>query len=153
MPIQSTDKVGAGGGSSGLGYTIQLHTAVVFNPVDSTTYNLGLPMASGLIDNSAGNYDRVKVRIPKTGTLKSIAVNVRVTGTLGSTEAVAHNLRINDTTSVTGPSLTYDAASPRGTTTHSQAVTEGDFVTLQVVAPAFATNPTNVLWHCMLYIE
>lgn len=139
--------VSAGGSS---GYTILLATAANVNPPDATTLLRG----GDLLAASTETYDQVKVEVPKAGTIKRVSLKVRVSGTLGSGETVSHYIRLNDTTDVGQIDTTYDAATRNVVNTSvSQAVVAGDFIALKIVGPTWATNPTNVRWYCLVYIE
>lgn len=120
------------------------------SPADSTTYYIGSAPTNAL----TSTFTDQRLYVPKSGTLKSVFVRVRVGGTLGSGESVTHAIRINDTTDVSLNSMTYAAATQSDVTTGlSQAVSAGDYVVLKLVTPAWATNPTTVTWMAQLFIE
>ncbi len=111
-----------------------------FSPADSTTYYAGILSAE-----AATTYDNVSIIVPLSGTLVRVDLKVRVRGTLGTTEDVTHNLRLNDATDFATIALDYDAAFKESSSTGlSQAVVAGDKLALKIVTPAWATNPTDV---------
>lgn len=131
-------------------YALPLFSAGSQNPADSTTYYFGADPNANL--NTTWNLSSAEV--PKSGTLKRVFIKVRVAGTLGSTEAVSHYVRINDTTDVTvNTTATYDTTATNIVGILSQAVSAGDYVNLKVVTPAWVTNPTTVRFYAILYIE
>ncbi len=114
----------------------------VSSPADSTTVYVG---ETTTLNPSATSSTR-QFKLP-TGTLRVANFYVDPTGTLGSNEAVTYNLRnITDSTSTTLGTLTYDS---RGNCSFNQGLTiatsSSKLYALEMVYPAFATNPSNVL--------
>lgn len=133
------------------GYTLQMATGAGDNPSDSTTYYGGV---WALAIGSSTQYDLNKIQIPKTGILRAVYYKARVSGTLGSSENVAHSIRVNNTTDVASANLQYTAENSVGSATGlNVTVNEGDYITLKVVTPAWVTNPTSLRWATTLFIE
>ncbi len=132
-------------------YTLMLGSAGSQSPADSTTYYYGGDWNANL--NTTWNL--TSVEIPKAGTLKRVFIKVRVAGVLGTTEAVSHYLRINDTTDVTlNTTATYDTTATNIVASGlSAALAAGDYVNLKIATPAWVTNPTTVRFYAILYIE
>jgi hypothetical protein len=131
-------------------YTLTLGTAGANNPADSTTYYYG----GDLNANLSTAWDFTSVDVPKTGTLKRVFIKVRVAGTLGTTEAVSHYVRLNDTTDITlDTTATYNTTVTNLVANVSQAVVAGDRLAIKVATPAWVTNPTTVRTYAILYIE
>jgi hypothetical protein len=131
-------------------YALTLGSAGSQNPADSATYYYG----SDLNANLNTTWDLTSVDVPKSGALKRVFIKVRVTGTLGSGEAVSHYVRINDTTDVTlDTTATYNTAVTNVIANVSQAVAAGDRLAIKIATPAWATNPTGVRIYAVLYIE
>lgn len=138
----------AGGGN---GYTMQFSCARSGLSVDGATLFLG----RNFTDTLFTSYNPTRIPVPKTGTVKAYFIEVNISGTLATAEDVVHSLRLNNTSDISSVSLDYDAADRSGSSTGlSQAVTEGtDYLVLKIVCPSWATNPTNVQVHCVVYIE
>lgn len=143
----------SGGGGGGLGYSLKLGGSdTTANPANGGfTYFLG----SSALGGPNTTYDKEKVYVPKTGTIKSIFVRTIVNGTLGTTEAVVHKVNINNGGATgTGVSLTYDTVNNIGVSAaESIAVTTGDYIALTFTTPTWATPPTTVAWEAWIYIE
>ena len=132
------------------GYTLTLGSAGSQSPADSTTYYFG----GDLNANLNTTWDLTSVDVPKAGTLKRAFIKVRVAGTLGSTEAVSHYVRINDATDLTvDTTATYNNAVTNLVANLSQAVVAGDRLAVKIATPAWVTNPTTVRIYAILYIE
>lgn len=117
---------------------------------DSVTLYLGLDVSV----SSAGlqTFDNVSIRVPKSGTITSVFVKVKV-GNPGTSETVEHFIRVNDAIDVGQVDLAYDANQQSGTAIVSHPVVAGDMIALKVVTPAWATNPTAPAWYAMVFIE
>lgn len=129
-------------GASG-GQTYHFNTASGTSPADATTYYLGHSL-TGFGFYSTDN--DAKIEILQTCTIKAVAWKVYVGGTLGSNENVTISLRKNDTTDTALTSTDqWTAALQRGRATGlSIAMTAGDFFSIKIVTPTWATNPTSV---------
>jgi hypothetical protein len=131
-------------------YTLTLGSAGAQNPADSTTYYFG----GDLNANLNTTWDLTSVDVPKAGTLKRVFIKVRVAGTLGTTEAVSHYVRLNDTTDLTvDTTATYNTAVTNLVANFSQAVAAGDRLAIKIATPGWVTNPTTVRVYAILYIE
>lgn len=143
-----TAVVSSGGG---LGYTLYCGTSLTTAPNDSFTYMVGMAHDAG---TSTGNFDKVRIYVPKAGTVK--LAQLRVSYSAGSNETVTHYVRLNDTTDFGSQTTTYDSASGWSSTVAtglSQAVSVGDYIAFKVTTPAWATNPSGVTWKGYIYIE
>jgi hypothetical protein len=131
-------------------YTVPFSTIASGNPSASTTYYFGMDTQSAV----QTTYANASVKIPKAGTLKAAYVKVRIAGTTASAETVNSSIRINDTTDVSIPTSTWNAATVDITTTSlSQSVSAGDTFVLKVATPAWGTLPTTVRLMGYIYIE
>ncbi len=147
------DSAGSNGGTwkqfvGGGGYSITLPMDTFAAPAARKTYYMGADTVE-----MRTTYANASVRIPKGGLLRNVYIKVNVTGKLASNEAVAHYLRVNDTTDVTIGNLTYNANVRDISTNTSIPVQAGDSLAVKIVTPAWITNPTNVRWWASLYIE
>lgn len=141
-----------GGIGIGTGYTMIFQFGSTTGPADSTTYFFGADNAQSIAAQST--YALNSIEIPKAGTIRRVYVKVRVNSTLGTSETVQHFIRLNDTTDVGQVDLAYSAVQQSGVnSTVSQAVVPGDVVALKVVSPAWATNPLQVSWYAMIFVE
>lgn len=125
------------------GQTYHFNTASGTSPADATTYYLGHSLTGFgfyTTDNDA------KIEILQTCTIKAVAWKVYVGGTLGSNENVTISLRKNNTTDTALTSTDqWTASLQRGRATGlSIAMTTGDFFSIKIVTPTWATNPTSV---------
>jgi hypothetical protein len=125
-------------------YGMQLASGRLGAPVDSTTYYLAGTVQAAPTTSADLGFSRMYV--PIAGKLVYAFCNTYVAGTLGTTEDVAFTLRLNG--SDTALSWVQDwnlATNPVGSDTDTGiTVAQGDYLTLKVVTPAWATNPTNV---------
>ena len=125
------------------------HFTTLFNPADSTTYFVG---NSGIISSTIGSYH---VKFPKNGKVMFFVWNIFVTGTLGSNENVS--LYINKTgTDVNTITTTEQLTAVKNEglvdlTSTPISVTTSDYLSLKMVCPAWATNPTQIQMRCDIY--
>lgn len=133
------------------GYTIQFASAD-FNPADGATYYFGT--RSFLQPNNGSEGGRV-LRIPKAGTLKVANLYAYVDGTFGSSENVSFYIRKNSTTdyAISTTTTLNGFRSDAANTSLSISLSVGDEIEIKMVSPTWATNPTNVGFSGMLYIE
>lgn len=84
--------------------------------------------------------------IPIAGTINTVLGQFKVLGTLASSENVTLNLRRNKTsnTAVSSTVQLTSATVNVSNTSLGLAVSAGDTISFQIVAPTFATNPTNI---------
>jgi len=139
-------------GGGGLGYTIQMSSvaAATASMTDSTTYYFSESL-SGF--NTSGDLF-LDYYVPKTGTITQVSGNMMVRGTKATTENVTLRISVNGTPTTIKSDLTMENVNNSFLVTGlSIAVTQGQYVQLVVVTPAWATNPTNVYPRCILYIE
>lgn len=146
----STGLALAGGNLTANTYeTISLFAASSASPADSTTYYIGG-------DQGANNtsYPMVQVYLQKAGTIVAYSLKVVDAGTLGTTEAVPHMLRLNDTTDFGTTNITISAVQTNCTITGlSQAFSDNATIVLKISAPAWVTNPTTVRWRADILIR
>lgn len=144
---RSTGSAWQGYSSQALAVPLQFGAGVAagWSPSDSTTYYVGSPLP---LDPSTGTL--YGVSCPVTGTLTKAYVTAIVTGTAATTENIT--IRVRNITSATNVDVTttaqWNTATPAATTSSSTAlslaVTAGDKLAIQIVTPAWATNPTAV---------
>jgi hypothetical protein len=128
---------------------IMTGSLAVFSPADSTTTYIGA--STPLAPNATSTIRQLQL---PAGTIKSAWLWVDIANTLASTEDVTYYLRnITAGTSTLLGTLTYDARGRANFVTGlSIAVNASDFYSVEIVNPAFATNPTNCYTICKLVI-
>jgi hypothetical protein len=114
------------------------------NPADATTYYVGANQ--GIVIGTT--YAATAFASPIAGTVTAVTIAVQVGGTLGTTEDVAHYVRVNDATDSAAVNIDYDAAYKTGYSgALSVPVAAGELVALKILTPTWVTNPTTVrLW-------
>jgi hypothetical protein len=132
------------------GITLNVSTPYIGSPADATSYYFGSCQGTSA-DTNAG---RGKYYIPVTGTIKSVYIYMR-TSTLASAETSTMYLRLNDTTDNTIVSTIANNATNTSysNTALNISVTAGDFFEMKWTTPAWATNPTNVAFGMVVYIN
>lgn len=121
-------------------YYVLVVSSAQNNPADSTNTYFGTPVQATGTDS-----DESQMQIPISGTVVAVYQKVNVGTTLGSTEDVAWNFRLNDTTDTALTSMDYDVQVRKTSTTGlSIAVSAGDAFNIKTVNPAWVTNPTAV---------
>ena len=132
----------------GSGYTLQAACAA-FNPADASNYYL----ASRFTIVPSAAVTSMKLYITKPGTIKRILVEFSCT--IGSNEAAAIYIRVNDTTDVLVHSGVQLNVSPQYylNDTLNVSVSLWDFITLKLVTPTWVTNPTALDINAVIYIE
>lgn len=122
------------------------------NPADSTTYYIGAIPTAAL--TSRQTWARQRMYIPRAGTIVKVVFHLDISSTLGSSESVEHDIRLNDTTdTVLSTTETWSAISNDFVYTPSIAVSIGDYIAFKIVAPAWATNPTGIVGTVTIYIQ
>ena len=121
-----------------------------FAPADSTTYH----GASNFAWRSTGATNDSRIVCPLTGTITRFSILTHVNGTLGTSESVTLTLEQNGTNTALAVTQTWNAANVAiATDTDSISVAEGDTLGLELVTPAWTTNPTDVYVQWQLQIE
>lgn len=113
------------------------------NPIDGETFLIGA--GQGLTAQGTTNAS-TRYYTTATGTITTFYGEVRVGGTLGTSENCTLAIRKNDTTD-TNVTTTLQLTALDNTfnnTSLSIAVAAGDFVELKFVCPTWVTNPTSV---------
>lgn len=128
------------------GYTLIGGTSGT-SPADSTTYFFGGVQSQGLL---AAENTTTKIPVPKTGTIKSVQLSFLGNG---SNEASTMLLRLNATTDYTISSTTDMSSSLVANYGLNIAVTQGDTFCFKWTTPAWVTNPANLRFHIVVYIE
>ena len=130
-------------------YTMQF-AALSGSPADGATYFIGM-VATITGATSSGP---LRVVIPRAGTITKIKLHVGVGSTLGTTEAITFNFRLNNTTDTLITSAAQaDTAAQDYTATVSIAVVEGDYFEIKMTAPTWVTNPTGFSVNGSIYIQ
>lgn len=96
-----------------------------------------------------------KIIIPKSGTITNVTYSSFIATTLGSNEAVNLYIRVNSTTSyLVSNSLTFNAADKKYVVDGlSIPVSKGDYMSFQLVTPAFSTTPVGVFSNAVALVE
>lgn len=126
-----------------------LGPTVATNPADATTYYFGMGLVNALVTTA----NRVRVYIPKAGTVKAAYCVFRQTA--GSAETSTISFRLNNTTDTTiSSSVKNDLAIEVFSNTGLNiAVVAGDYFEFKWVTPTWVTNPTNLIFSGIIYIE
>lgn len=134
-------------------YPLQFFSAGA-NPVDSQTYFMGaIPAAPTTITGAP-----FRVPFPRTGRVRKVGFLAFVGGTLGSVETGTISLRINNTTDYL-ISSTFDWTAQLQSTgvafddDSAPAVEINDYFEIKIVTPAWATNPTSVIYWGEVWVE
>lgn len=129
------------------GYTLYA-TGDSITPADSTTYFVGsgYPYAMGIASFARPLY------IPQTGTITKVYGVSRQTVGTGETSSIY--VRYDDTTDtlITSSMVNNVATSPFSKNDLSISVTEGHFIEIKWVTPAWVTNPVNCVLSVIIYI-
>lgn len=143
------DDTWAAPAGGGLGYALPLTTDNLTPMSDGATYFFG-SMAGAAPQTTAL---RCTVYIPKAGTIKCIYILI-FPGTPGTPEEVPIYIRLNNTTdTLIGNADLSSAVYTVSRTDLSIAVVQNDYFEIKVVCPAFETNPNNVRFSGVVYIE
>lgn len=153
MTIPWADNMNVIQASQGLmGYTLTLLNFGANTPVNGSSYFVG----GDVIDINNTSFDAAKVQVPKSGTIKRVFIRQNLpAGNSGSAENVTHKVCINSGTNCFGAAaFGYNSSSSSGADgTLGQTVTAGDYIAVRVDTPTWATQPTNVRWYAVVYIE
>lgn len=132
------------------GYTLQFHgNGGGFSPADATTYYMG-----GLFVNNPLTTEGVsRIVVPKSGVVRRIDLRIVNTGTAGSAETSTVSFRLNATTDTTiTSSFVTNAAGSFSNAALGITVAAGDFFEIKWVSPTWATNPTTVTIHGVVFV-
>lgn len=130
-----------------VGYTVVLG-GLISAPADSTNYAIATYTTSG------GGADRLRVYIPKAGTIKKAYLHIGNFGTLSTAETSTFSLRLNNTTDISiSAAVVTNATNYAANATLSQAVVAGDYIEGKWVTPAWVTNPGTLAITLTLYID
>lgn len=128
------------------GYALNIRTITLFNPSDSTLYFIGQESQPATNTSIFGLY------IPKTGTLKNVLISSRCT--TGTSENSTFTLFINDIQNATLTSTyNFSTASSFTNTSVNISVNENDFLYLRWSTPTWVTNPIQIRFNIIFYIE
>lgn len=147
----AADTVAAGDDSRIKGYALQVFHNTL-NPLDSNTYYMGASIQNA-VSGGTGNLRRIY--IPRAGTINRVDIYFHNTGTVGSSETSTINVRLNGVSShLVTNSATNDAVSTNvSASSVGLAVAAGDYVCIEWITPAWATNPTQVFLSAVIYVE
>ena len=130
------------------GYALQMNCTSAFNLADSTTYYIGALQTAPFTTDT-----NLRLIAPKSGTIKTVVFYTRQT--FGSGESSTLALGINGSYSNISTSILFNG-NPINTeviTGLSRSVNAGDNIRLRLTTPAWVTNPTNVTFNIIIYIE
>lgn len=130
------------------GYTLAMNCTSAFNPADSTNYYIGALQATPFTNDT-----NLRLIAPKSGTIKTVVFSTRQT--FGSGESSTLALGINGSYSNISTNILFNG-NPINTeviTGLSRSVNVGDNIRLRLTTPAWVTNPTNVTFNIIIYIE
>lgn len=132
---------------------VAAHSVNPGSPADSTTYFWA---PTGFIATACASYGNLEgMVVPVTGTVTDLFVSVHNQGTLGTGESVTYTLLKNCVATALTTTGTTNAESPAivSDSAHTAAITKGDRLQLQIVTPAWATNPTNISFSWSVSIQ
>jgi len=138
-----------GGWAGAMGYALAF-TAGTIDPPDNEIYFFG-NQAEAPWTASGAAWRRVY--IPKAGVIKTAYISAYAVGA-GSAENISVYIRLNDTTDTL--IKTVGAATNHrlfDNNALSIAVAQGGYITIKVVCPTWATNPSGVKFSGNVYIE
>lgn len=125
---------------------IMTGSLAVFSPADSTTTYMGV--STPLAPNATATLRQFQL---PNGKITGAMIYVDPTSTLGSNEDVTYYLRnITDGTSTLLGTIKYDARGNQLFYSVSISVSSSKIYSVEIVNPAFATNPTNCYTTCKL---
>ena len=135
-------------GGSTVGYVVEAHAASQSTTTDSQTLYWG----SMLVAPST-TANRWRIYIPKTGTMKAVYV-YSYAGTAGSNENWSMYIRYDNTSDTLIQTLGANTNDRVWSNTGlSIAVTQGHYIEIKEVQPAWGTNPATVTRAAVIYIE
>jgi len=136
-------------GGAGLGYALTVTAANLATTTDAQTIYFG--SLAGVAPSSTAAISRIY--IPKTGTIK-VAQIVAHAATAGTGESWSLYVRLNNTTDTLIQTVASTAAFRTWINTSlSIAVVAGDYIEIKSINPTWATNPANVRFGGVIYIE
>jgi hypothetical protein len=146
---------GAGGdpawgacGGSAMGYVEQVATLNAATTTDAQVIYVGCALTAPTATAAIS-----RCYVPKAGTLKVAYVYARAT-TAGTAEAWTCNIRKNNTTDTAIATVSASAQDRVWSNTGlSIAVVAGDYFEVKCTNPTWATNPANVTFMGVVYIE
>ena len=150
LTSDGTNWVSSAPGAGGGGAIFTCIGIALASPADSTTYYI---LNAGAPSTTIGTNSRFW--IPRAGTITGCAGAISNTGTLGTGESATIAIRLNDTsnTNVTTSLATNTTLNTFSNTGLSTAVAAGDFISFMFITPAWATNPTNLLFSLSVAIS
>ena len=149
-----TITISATGSTASSSYNFQVATGTSQSPIASTTYYLA--QITTAVAGSQGGWRTTlagesRLYIPKTGTITSIIGSFSL-GSPGTSENTTLQLRLNNTTNtILSSTLNFSTTVPLSFTGLSIAVTAGDYISLQLVTPAWVTAPLSVTFSCTIF--
>lgn len=130
-------------------YALPITAALQSTTTDGQTIYFG--SLASLAPSTTGAL--ASIYVPKAGSVKSVYVNCNA-GTAGSNEAWVMNLRLNNTSNTQIASVSLNTANRLWSNTSLNVpVALGDRLEIQSVQPTWATNPANVRYGGVIYIE
>lgn len=124
-----------------------------FNPIDNTTYFIGVPLGSFAPSTVGGGRP---IYMP-AGTVFGVKGAFWSNNSGVSNETVTFYLRVNDTTDYLIATASFGATSFAlvnfSNLAMDVAIAAGDFIEIKMVCPTFATNPTVVVCWGSIFIR
>jgi hypothetical protein len=131
-----------------LGYTLQAKAFDQINTLDSQTVYWG----SGSLEPST-TADRWRIYIPQTGIITSVYI-YSYANTSGSNENWSMYIRYDNTTDTLVQTLGVSASGRTWSNTGLNiAVTQGHYIEIKEIQPAWATNPDTVSRTAVIYVK
>lgn len=123
----------------------------VHNPADSTIYSIAAVVGAPILGTTA-----YRCFVPIDSMVRYVTLGILVAGVLGSGELGALDFLLNDSevTSLTTVLTWNNVFTPVSITTDPPiTLRKGDFYCLRISTPAWATNPTSVIYYGGLWME
>jgi len=130
------------------GYILPVQALCLAAPVDGCSYYFGAqPAAPSLTAGLA------RIYVPKAGAIKTAHINTYA-GTAGTAEAWCAYIVLNGSTCTLIQCVAASTASRTWCNTGlSISVAQNDYVQIKMISPAWSTNPANVCFSGVIYIE
>ena len=130
------------------GYTLSIVAGNLAAPLDATTYYVGNTAA--VTHTVAG---RCRMFIPRAGTIKAVYL-IAYCLTAGSAESWSTYVRLNNTTDTLIEALAVSSGNRLWSNIGlAISVVAGDYIEIKIVNPTWATDPANVRFGGVVYIE
>lgn len=131
------------------GYAVPF-SGEVQTPADASTYYFG----ANFFASATTAQGSTKMRIPRGGIITNCFVEARTRGTIGTGERSSVLLSVNGTSdTLIIPNYTSSVISSYFSATINASVAAGDYVEVKWPTPTWSTNPTQVDFWGVVYVQ